>query len=126
MELRVLDEKKIKTIFCDQDGCVFEHRGKEGISLSQPILPGVKQKFDEWEKKGYIVIITTARNRRFKEITEKAQLNNGLKYDDLIMNIGSGQRVLINDQKPYDGWEGKETAIAINIKRDEGLINVAE
>lgn len=120
-----LDESKIKTIFCDLDGVVFEHREKGKNSIHQPILPGVKEKFKEWNDKNYHIILTTARNHTLKQMTEECLMYHELKYNDLIMNIGSGQRILINDMKPYEGWENEPTAIGINIKRDEGLINVA-
>ena len=42
-------------------------------------------------------------------------------YDQLIMGVGGGPRVLINDLKP-----GKDIkmSVAFNINRNEGLSNV--
>ena len=43
-----------------------------------------------------------------------------LNYDQLIMGIGGGQRVLINDLKP----DGSLTAGAINLNRNQGISNL--
>ena len=42
----------------------------------------------------------------------------GIIYDQLIMNVGGGVRVLINDKKPN---KDDETAIAICVERNKGL-----
>ena len=44
-----------------------------------------------------------------------------IPYDKLIMGIGGGTRVLINDLKPD---RPGDTAIAINLKRDTGVKDV--
>lgn len=117
-------EKK-RTIFVDIDGTILEHRDKNNISINQPLLPGVKEKFEEWKKRGDKIILTTARNRILRRVTEETLMGYGLQYDDLLMELGSGERIIINDEKPYDGWEGRETGIGVTVKRNEGLKNVA-
>lgn len=111
---------KPKTIFLDIDGCIFAHQGMTTCITESPpkLLPGVKEKFDEWDVKGYNIIITTGRRESFREITEKQLKDVGLFYDQLVMGIGGGVRVLINDLKPYTD---EPTAIAIPLKRDTGL-----
>ena len=47
----------------------------------------------------------------------------GIVYDQLIMGVGGGPRVLINDLKPGKDFN---TATAFNLKRNTGIINVAE
>jgi hypothetical protein len=49
--------------------------------------------------------------------TERQLQEVGIFYDQLIMGIGGGPRVLINDNKP----DGKEAAFAINIERNKGI-----
>jgi hypothetical protein len=55
-----------------------------------------------------------------RESTERQLREAGIIYDRLIMGIGGGIRVLINDLKS----DGEDTAIAINLKRDIGVKDV--
>lgn len=112
----------IKTVFCDIDGCIFLHPGELPKAVEKPVmLPGVKERFSEWIRKGYTIILTTGRPESLRAITER-QLNNAdLHYRDLIMNLPRGQRVVINDIKP--GRKGK-TAACVNIERNRGMTDV--
>jgi len=114
---------KPKTVFLDIDGCIFEHQGQTTCITGNPpkLLPGVKEKFDEWDVKGYNIIITTGRRESFREVTEKQLKAAGLFYDQLVMGIGGGARVLINDLKPYTD---EPTAIAVTLERNAGLDGV--
>ena len=44
-----------KTLFIDIDGCLIKHRGNlSNIYFQEPeLLPGVIEKFNEWDAKGY-------------------------------------------------------------------------
>ena len=108
------------TIFLDIDGCILKHQGSlGGIILNEAeLLPGVRERFDEWEKKGYNIILTTGRKESLREITEKHLRSFGLFWNQLIMGLGGGHRVLINDLKE---GSSSATATAINLKRDAGL-----
>jgi ribonucleotide monophosphatase NagD (HAD superfamily) len=111
-----------KTIFCDIDGTLLQHfaptRNRNFNIYGADVLPGTLEKLLEWDKKGYNIILTTGRRESMRKWTEE-QLNNlGIVYDQLIMGIGGGVRVLINDYKPEST---EETAIAITIKRDVGI-----
>ena len=46
---------------------------------------------------------------------------NNIFYDQLIMGIGGGNRILINDRKPDSGID---TAYSINIHRNEGIAEI--
>lgn len=111
---------KPKTVFIDIDGTVFEHQVETTTLYEKTpvVLPGVKDKFDEWDRLGYNIIITTGRRESFREVTEKQLQQAGLFYDQLVMGIGGGARVLINDMKPHSE---EPTAVAITVKRNEGL-----
>lgn len=113
----------IKTVFCDLDGCVFQHHGHLGAILSNPcvLLPGVREVFKEWGHKGYTIIITTGRTESMRELTEKQMRKAGLFWHHLIMDLPRGQRVVINDNKPS---EGIRTAECINLIRNVGMKNV--
>lgn len=111
---------KPKTIFIDIDGTVFWHQGETtSITKTPPgILPGVKEKFDEWDRLGHNIIVTTGRRESFREVTEKQLKEAGLFYDQLVMGIGGGVRVLINDLKEHTD---EPTAVAITVERNKGL-----
>jgi hypothetical protein len=109
-----------KTIICDIDGCIFKHMG--GLCAMQSensiLLAGVKDKFDEWDKKAYKIVLLTGRKESMRTITENQLRSHGLFWDFLVMGATRGQRVLINDLKPSCK---SPTAVAVNLNRDEGL-----
>jgi hypothetical protein len=112
-----------KTIFIDIDGTLLYHYGSQSQQIQNPpkLLPLVKEKLDKWDLQGYNIILTTGRKESLRQITEKQLSDIGIFFDQLIMGIGGGTRVLINDRKTNSQ---EDTAIAINITRNEGLINV--
>lgn len=115
-----------KTIFCDIDGTLIEQveNYMEHVSKGSPfkVLPGVLEKLKEWESKNYRLVLTTARKEGSRKITEQHLAELGIFYDHLIMGLGVGPRVIINDLKP--GKEDVMMAEAVNLQRNEGLVNV--
>ena len=104
----------------DLDGTLVVHNGyKTG---KDTILPGVKEFFEKNIKPEDYVLIISARFSEFKGIAEKCLLVNGIRYDKIIYDTPRGERILINDRKPWDG--GIDTAFSININRDDGLANL--
>jgi len=114
---------RVKTIFCDIDGTLIRHHGDALKQLqSDPVLlDGVLEKFIEWDRKGYNIILTTGRKESARPRTEKQLEKVGLFYDQLIMGIGGGPRYLINDLKPNSE---EATAQSINLKRNDGIKSV--
>lgn len=113
---------KKSTIFCDIDGTIFKYRKFETYTSSEAeVLPEVVNKLDQWKKEGHRIILTTARPESLYMHTVVELSKNGVEYDDIIMGIERGPRVLINDMDPAK--EGLR-AIGINLKRDEGFENV--
>jgi len=114
---------KPKTIFCDIDGTLLVHHGNlsKQLVLDAELLPGTIEKLVEWDRKGFNIILTTGRKESCREITEKQLLTAGIFYDQLIMGIGGGTRVLINDLKPDDN---NPTALSINLTRNKGVKDV--
>lgn len=114
--------KRPHTIFLDIDGCILKHMGnlhEIWLERDNPvILPGVVEAFNEWESKGYRIILTTGRKESMRELTVKQLAAVGIYYDHLLCGLGGGARYLINDLKPNSD---APTAIAINLKRNEGL-----
>lgn len=118
-------DQRPKSIFLDIDGCIFEHPGHPNNHTTLPssivLLNGVKEKFDEWIMKEYKIILVTGRKECTRIETETQLRNYGLVWDQLIMGVGGGIRVLINDKKPtHDG----DTALSYTINRNEGLMSI--
>jgi hypothetical protein len=84
-------------------------------------LPKTQSTLLEWDSRGYNIILTTGRKESAREVTEKQLSTAGIIYDQLVMGIGGGDRVLINDRKP----DGKNAARAIRIDRNEGLSQIS-
>ena len=107
-----------KTVFLDIDGTLLKHYGSLSLCGIMPpvLLDGVHEKLDEWDKKGYRIILITGRKESMRELTENHLKTVGINYDRLIMGIGNGPRVLINDAS-----EDQETAFGITVERNKGL-----
>lgn len=112
-----------KTIFCDIDGTIFKHNSDIFLNYSEPpiVLNDVIQNIKQWEKLNYKIILTTGRKECIRDITEKQLLQYGIVYDNLIMNLPNGSRVLINDKKPNSS---ENNAFAINLVRNKGMENI--
>ena len=121
-------EYPTKTIFCDIDGTLTEHPNsgdndilKYDLEQKMKVLPGTKEKLWGWDSKCYNIILTTGRKEGMRKSTEEQLIKAGIIYDQLVMGIGGGDRILINDRKP-DG--GRDTASVINIDRDIGVADL--
>ena len=113
---------KRKTILMDIDGTIFHHMDNmyEMIKREPILLDGTLEKIIEWRGKEYYIVLTTARNEGCRMTTEKQLADAGIFYDQLIMGLPAGPRVLINDIKP----DGTLTAEAVNLVRNQGIYEV--
>ena len=113
-----------KTIFCDIDGTLVEH-AKPTLaakpSHSMTLLSGTKEAIETWDRHGYNVILVTGRKESLRGQTERQLSSIGIVYDRLLMGIGGGDRIIINDRK----ITGRATAWSIVLDRDEGLEGIA-
>lgn len=112
----------MKTIFCDIDGTLVRHKGvivKQYIEDLE-LLEGTLEKLAEWDRKGYNIILTTGRREGMRRSTEEQLLKLGIFYDQLIMGLGPGKRIIINDKKV----SGEETAEAFCIDRNKGIKDI--
>ena len=110
-----------KTIFCDIDGTLVEHVSPDIACKPDHkmiLLDGTIEKFLEWDRKGYNIILTTGRKESLRKETTRQLSEAGIIYDQLVMGIGGGYRVLINDRKPD---RLGDTAMAINLTRNKGI-----
>jgi len=118
-----MTDTRPKTIFCDIDGTLLKHHGDlSKISTSTPeLLDGTIEKLVEWDSKGYNIILVTGRRESLREQTEQMLVKMGIFYDRLIMGLGGGPRVLINDLKPHSD---APTAVAVSLPRNKGIKDV--
>ena len=112
-----------KTIFCDIDGTILKHKGdiKKNLLETPEILDKVNEKFKEWDKNNYKIILITGRKEGNREQTKEQLKSLGIVYDELIMGLPNGDRIIINDKKE-NGIE--YTAYAYNLVRNEGMNNI--
>ena len=115
----------MKTIICDIDGTLLDYQHstipKPGHKKKHVALPGAIEKMRQWEMRGCRIVIITGRRESERERTECELKDNHIPYDMLIMGIGGGVRVVINDLKPYGDYD---TAKSVNLSRDEGIKNL--
>ena len=110
----------MKTIICDIDGTIFMYpKGSidEMIEVKPTLLPGVKDWFDKWEKRGDNIILITGRRESLRERTETVLYEAGIPYDVLLMGYCDEGRILINDV----GSRGQCKAWAHSLERDAGF-----
>lgn len=123
-----------KTWFVDIDGTFLKHNSNIGLDelvkqknshlKEKPIRKSIK--FLRDLPKDDKIIITTARETRHREHTVKALKHFEVRYDDILFNLPSGPRILINDIKPpgvINNVNPIITAYAVNVNRDEGIIS---
>lgn len=104
------------TWIIDIDGTIFKHCGH--LLGEDELLPGVKEFWSTIPEKDYILLMT-ARKEEYRKQTLAALRLHDLRYDYIIFGVHSGERILINDKKP---WNDMNTALAWNVNRDEGFI----
>lgn len=110
---------KSSTIFCDLDGTILKHLHSfsDVTNIKPELLPGVREKFDEWDSNGHKIILVTARKESARELTVSHLRMLGIPYDQLIMGVASGCRILINDKL----FDNKDRAVSVNITTNEGF-----
>ena len=117
--------KKNPTFFVDIDGTLVKYRKFEKLhdSILEPIQDVIDYVNKQFEL-GSTIIITTARTEMYRHFTVLELNQIGVKYHQLIMGIGRGIRVVINDKDP-DNSE-IDRAIGINLIRDLGFKSIGE
>ena len=106
-----------KTWIFDLDGTLVIHNGYK-IGKDQ-LLPGVKDFFDAIPTEDFILILT-AREKEAAEQTIKFLQGAGIRYNEIIFEVPTGERLLFNDDKP----SGLVTSHSVRLKRDEGLKDI--
>lgn len=128
------EESLNKTWFIDIDGTIVKHLynkdidtaidslGKKSHTLETPIEKSVI--FLKKIPKEDTIVLTTARDKKHKDHTERMLSHFGVPYDRIMFDLRAGPRYLINDIKPA-GTAGNatpiNTAYSLNVERDEGI-----
>lgn len=114
---------KPKTIFLDIDGTIINHYGDIVSQYTKKpiLLEGTIEKLIEWDKKGYNIILITGRRESMRKKTMEQLSEMGIFYDQLIMGIGGGDRIVINDRKENSI---EDTSFAFNLNRNEGIAKI--
>jgi hypothetical protein len=115
-------EQNYKTIFSDIDGTLIEQVRFEQLNPNiANVLPGVKEKMDEWYEAGHYIVLTTARPENLREITIQQMSVAGIRYHQLVMGIGREERILINNNSK--GEPDNARAMAVAVGRDAGFVD---
>ena len=102
------------TWLLDIDGTLLKHNGyKTGDEV---VLDGVKDFFKSVRDEDKVILLT-ARPEDVREETEKFLREAGIRYDHIVFGLPTGERILVNDDKP----SGRCMGYAVNKKRDEAL-----
>ena len=107
------------TFFIDIDGVIIEHCGNmNGQLIQNNILCETLNKilpfFEEAYKKDAKIIFCTGRKESERNNIVKLMKDMGIQYDELIMGLPRGPRIVINDRKP----DGSPTAFAVLTDRN--------
>jgi hypothetical protein len=138
-EARLQENKELhtkigKTWFIDIDGTILKAQSNTQLDriiakfghkshTQEQTLPSSKQFLKKIPKRDTIVL-TTARDNRHREHTDKTLKHLGIRYDEVIYDLRAGARILVNDIKPKGAVKNEheiKTAFAINLKRNQGL-----
>jgi hypothetical protein len=114
---------KNPTLFVDIDGTLVKYRKFSELSESvltpiQDVIDYVNGHYDA----GSVVVITTARPESYRLFTKQELEKIGVRYSQIIMDMGRGTRVILNDIDPEN--PDLPRAIGINLQRDGGLEDI--
>ena len=116
-------EQNYKTIFSDIDGTLIEQARFEDLDPNVAnVLPGVKEKMDEWYEAGHHIVLTTARPWNLELVTKQQMETAGIRYHQIVMGIGREERILINNNSSKDPQ--RDRAFGVPVLRDGGFENL--
>jgi len=122
LENHVNNLRKKCSIFCDIDGVLIYHdpHSTSDIETNKPI-----QGFENLGKLkslGHKIILTTARSEKYRDKTIDLLSKIGIEYNELVMGLPAGPRLLINDHKPSKIFTNQ--ANSLELIRDKGIKNL--
>lgn len=114
--------RKKCSIFCDIDGVLIYHNPHSTTKIEDNKPIDGYLNLNKWKQLGHKIILTTARSEKYRDETVKLLKHLDIKYDELVMELPAGPRLLINDHKPSKTFVNQ--ANGIELVRDGGLKNV--
>jgi len=105
------------TWLIDLDGTVVAHNGY--LFGGDSLLPGVTDFFNRIPADDKVILLT-ARQEKYRKMTIEFLRKHNLRFDEIIFDLPTGERIVINDTKP----KGLNTAISLNLHRDAGLAGI--
>lgn len=121
--------KEPASIFIDLDGTLIRHDvsrslGSGEYGILKELTPSPIMQLNKLYLDGNKIVITSARHESSRNSLERSLSAIGIMYDQLIMGLSGGPRVLVNDSKP--SLPGFMTAWSINTARDESAMDQLE
>lgn len=104
-----------KTWILDVDGTIVKHNGYLTDGYDS-LLEGVNEFFKKIPNEDKIIFLTARKEKNLDNLKEFLNRNN-IRYDYLLPNMPTGERILINDRKP----SGLDMAYSFNKNRNEKL-----
>lgn len=122
MSGKSLHQFKVNTYFVDIDGVLLQHDSgfhsrEERYRAKQTFISSNIEQLMAQYLKGDRIVLTTSRPESERADLIKLFSSIDFKFDHLIMGIGDGIRLLINDRKTTDSYI--DTAVAINVPRNK-------
>lgn len=124
---RLLEQRPVqvdyrpRTYFIDIDGTLVQHAMKgQADNVTTSRLPGAKDFIDRLLAAGHRVILTTGRRKTLRLETEQQLSDAKIAYDELIMDLPPGIRIIVNDAKP----DVPVTAYGITVPRNQGCLDI--
>ena len=112
-----------KTWVFDLDGTLLKHNGYK-LDGTDTVLFGVKEYLETIPKEDRIVIFTS-RTEEYRQMTLDFLHEHQIRYDEILFNMPMGERIIVNDRKPYvDAQAGRnalEMILAIYKSQKTGL-----
>jgi len=111
-------KSQYKVLFVDIDGVIVKNSAKNlepKWGTTEALKENVKILNELYKTKKCQIILTTSRTNEYRKKTIEQLDKICLNYNQLIMGLFHGQRILINDYAPSNNYP---TAIAINLERN--------
>lgn len=111
---------KNPTLFVDIDGTLVVYR--KFSELATAVLTPIQDVIDlvnNYYDNGSHIVITSARPQEYESFTKQELEKIGVKYHQILMGIGRGTRVVLNDKDPEN--PDLPRAVGINLNRDKGI-----
>jgi len=109
---------KNNTYFIDLDGTVFRHSHRYSeLKDDVQLCDGVQEALDELDSRGDTIILVSARKESARALTEKILEDKMIPYDQLILGVSQGCRVIVNDVITKDS---PTRARGVNVITDKG------